>query len=259
MNQLKFYLLLAIAVFVCPPMTLRASEADFTFESANKLYEQGRYADAAAAYDRLLGAGTVSSAVYFNRGNAFFKLGQVGRAIASYRRAEGLSPRDPDVRANLQIARTKARGGAPYQTDRWRNWLGRLTLNEWAVLTALAVWLLFVLLALGQWRAELRRPLRSYTVAAGLAAVVLVTCFAIKLNEDYLTPSAIVISGEADVRNGPLDESPGIYKVRDGAELNVLDQKADWLQVIDSAQRAGWLRKDQVLLLEPAAPAKAKS
>src|SRR6185503_197710 len=167
--------------------------------------------------------------------------------------------RDSDVSANLQIARTRARGGAAYQTERWRGWLGKLTLNEWSLLTAGATWLLFVMLGLGEWRIELRRSLRNFTVFAGLVALLAGSCFVVKLNGDWLTQSAVVIAGEADVRNGPLEESPPLYKVRDGVELTVLDRKAGWLQVTDAAQRIGWLREDQVLLLEPAGRGKTKS
>ena len=74
----------------------------------------------------------------FNWGNALFKSGQLGRAIAVYRRAEALSPRDPDLRANLQFARNSVTGGAGARPDRWRHWLNRWTLNEWTASAAIA-------------------------------------------------------------------------------------------------------------------------
>ena len=134
---------------------LQAGDLAADFEQANKFYEEGKYDAAVQAYDKLLETGNASEALYFNRGNALFKLGQVRRAIASYRLAERISPRDPELRANLQFARTRARGGSPYQAERWRLWLGVLTVNEWTLLTAVAAWALFVFLALGQWRTEL--------------------------------------------------------------------------------------------------------
>ena len=45
-----------------------------------------------------------------NLGNAYFKSGQLGKAIAAYREAEQMSPRDPDVRANLRFARNQVQG-----------------------------------------------------------------------------------------------------------------------------------------------------
>src|SRR5688500_8636546 len=75
------------------------------FESANRLYEKGDYAGAAAGYQSVVQSGKASAEVYFNLGNAHFKNGQIGKAIASYRRAQELTPRDPDIRANLNFAR----------------------------------------------------------------------------------------------------------------------------------------------------------
>ncbi|HZQ46654.1 MAG TPA: SH3 domain-containing protein, partial [Verrucomicrobiae bacterium] len=89
--------------------------------------------------------------------------------------------------------------------------------------------------------------------------VALGVCFGIVLNNNFFTQSAIVVVGEAEVRNGPLDESQTVYKVRDGVELNVIDEKDGWLQVVDSADRAGWLRRDQVLIFEAATHQKLKA
>lgn len=229
------------------------------FEQANKLYEQGKYADAASAYDKILQSSHESEAVYFNRGNAYLKLGELGRAIASYRQAEELSPRDPDLRANLQFARTQARGGTVYRANRWEQWLGWLTLNEWTILTAVAFWIFFSLLILKQWKPQLKTRLRNPTWIAGLAMVFLGIGLIARVNASYYNNSAIVIAGEADVRHGPLDESQTAYKVRDGVELSVLDQKDGWFRVSDSSGRSGWLRQDQLLLLQPTAPQKSKA
>ena len=253
-----FRLLPALMLFF-PLTPLHAADFAGGFESANKLYEQGKYADALAAYDQLLKTGGVSEAVLFNRGNALFKLGQLGRAIESYRLAQQLAPRDPELRANLDFVRTRARGGAPYQTGRWRGWLDSLSLNGWTTLTVAAFWILFLLLALGQWRRDLGPRLRNPILAAGAAFLLFGICLGIELGVNYFTPSAIVVTGETDIRNGPFDEAPSLYKVRDGAELTVIDRKDNWLQVTDSAQRIGWVRQDQVLIFNPAAPSWTKS
>src|SRR5204863_6861501 len=84
---------------------LRAENAPSVFEAANRLYFEGKFSEAATTYGILEQSGEKSPALYFNWGNALFKSGQIGRAIAAYRQAEALAPRDPDIRANLQFAR----------------------------------------------------------------------------------------------------------------------------------------------------------
>ena len=245
-------LLALLLAFVLIAFGSRAVDVTTGFDAANKLYEQGKFAEALAGYDTLLAQGGVSAAVWFNRGNALVKLGRLGQAVASYREAQWLAPRDRDVRANLQLARTRARGGTPYPVERWRDWLGSLSLDAWCLLAAGALWVMFLLLAAVQWRRELAPKLRQYIYGAAAAVAVLGLCLAVELNVNYFARSAIIAVGEAEVRNGPLDESPSLYKVRDGVELNVIGQKDNWLQVIDAAQRVGWVRRDQVLIFDPA-------
>ena len=112
-----------------------AQSVTATFDNANKLYEQGKFAEAAALYEKLLQSGHVADALYFNMGNAFFKGGQIGRAIAAYVQAQRIAPRDPDVRANLQFARNQVQGPT-FLPERFSRWLGKLTLNEWTWLAA---------------------------------------------------------------------------------------------------------------------------
>src|SRR5262245_50565847 len=100
----------ALALLFLSSAHAASESAGPPFDSANLLYEQGKFAEAASAYQSLLKSGRTSAAVYYNLGNAFFKAGQIGRAIAAYARAEQITPRDPDLRANLQFARNQVQG-----------------------------------------------------------------------------------------------------------------------------------------------------
>jgi tetratricopeptide (TPR) repeat protein len=229
------------------PAWARAALADPAFETANKLYEEGKFADAASAYEKLFQSGQTSVALWFNLGNALFKSGQIGRAIAAYRTAEQLAPRDPDIRANLQFARNQTQGPT-LPPSRWQRWLGRLTLNEWTLLAAAAVWFWLLLLALLQYRPRLRPTLRGYVLILTVLAALLCACVAASMRQTRFTRTAIVVAPEAAAHYGPLAESPTAFTVHDGAELLVLDQKDEWLQVTAGPRRIGWLRRDQALV-----------
>ena len=66
---------------------LFAADIASDFSAANELYAKGKFAEAAAAYEHLLQTGGQSSALLFNDGNAEFKAGNLGKAIAAYRQA----------------------------------------------------------------------------------------------------------------------------------------------------------------------------
>src|SRR5262249_54460599 len=144
-----------------------------------------------------------SVAVYFNLGNAWFKSGQLGRAIAAYRQAERLNPRDPDVRANLQFARNQAQGPT-LVPNRWFQWLHKLTLNEWTMLAACALWLSLLLFTAVQWRPAWKSHLRGWLALAALGTAISCSCLGLALHRAYSSPTAI-ITHDAIVQQGPVE------------------------------------------------------
>ncbi|HHY83995.1 MAG TPA: tetratricopeptide repeat protein [Verrucomicrobia bacterium] len=234
----------AAALFICGRAAVAAPATD-RFEAANRLYEQGRFKEAAAAYQELLNSGFTSPAVYFNLGNAFFKSGQLGAAIAAHREAQRLAPRDPDIEANLRFIREQVQG--PRLTPNLiQRWLGRLTLNEWTLLCVAAFWICLLSLAALQLRPARKTLLRGIALAAGAATMVLGACLAGAWSS-VARPVAIANANDIAVRNGPIEESPSTYTVHDGAELRVLDQKDGWL-LVDAGLRPGWLKREDVIL-----------
>ncbi|MFQ5578720.1 MAG: tetratricopeptide repeat protein, partial [Anaerolineae bacterium] len=121
---------------------------------ANRLYEAGQFAEAAQTYRQLIDRGLQNQVVYYNLGNAYFKQGDLGRAILNYRRAGRLVPRAPDIRANLTLARAQTvdaiqvAGKAPLNelATLVQTWL---TLNEMAALS-LGLWLALALLVIAR-------------------------------------------------------------------------------------------------------------
>lgn len=76
------------------------------FNQGCSLYQGGDFDGARRCFEKIVESGIRSPTVYFNLGNAYFKVGEIGKAVACYRRAQMLSPRDKDVKANLEIARS---------------------------------------------------------------------------------------------------------------------------------------------------------
>ena len=245
MRRLAFYFLILLSLAGTP---LGAAVSPAEFDGANRLYEEGKFAEAVAAYEKLTQSGQASAALWFNLGNGYFKSHQIGRAIAAYRKAEELTPRDPDVRANLQFARNQAQGPT-LAPNRWQRWLAKLSLNEWTLLTAGCLWMLLLLLALAQWRPSLKSPLRRLGLALMLGTGVLSSCLGAAWRQNHALRAAVVVVPDAVVRHGPLDESQTAFTAHDGAELLILDQKEDWVQVAAGPRQVGWLRQGQVLEL----------
>jgi tetratricopeptide (TPR) repeat protein len=242
-----FVLLLAV-------LPVRAADLAGAFDAANRLYEQRKFEESATKYEELIRAGAATPIVYFNLGNAWFKAGQLGRAIAAYREAQRLAPRDPNVRFNLQFVRKQVTGSEQLPGPVWKQWVTNLTLNEWTIATVVAFWVLFVLLALGEIRPSLRAALRLWTAAGVVAFLGFAFFLGAAMYDSRNTHAAVVVVPNTVVRYGPLEDSTVYYQLRDGSELQVLDEKKttenqSWLMVQDATRRTGWLKRQEVVVL----------
>jgi len=61
------------------------------------------YQKALLRYERLVEKGVRNGKLYYNIGNVYYRLGDIGRAVLNYRRAERYIPTDPNLRQNLSF------------------------------------------------------------------------------------------------------------------------------------------------------------
>lgn len=241
----RVLVLLAMLVFAG---NLIASGVATDFSAANELYAKGKFADAAGVYEKILQTGAQSPALLFNAGNAEFKSGHLGKAIAAYRLAEQLSPRDTELRANLAFVRNQVQG-ATLRESRWQNWVDTLTLNEGAILTAVLFWLTFALLIARQIRPALVPKLKNATWFFAALTIFSATVLGVQAANHFFKASAIVVADNVTARSGPFDDAQSAFTARDGAELSVLSRRDDWVQVADGSGKIGWLPTKQVEVL----------
>jgi tetratricopeptide (TPR) repeat protein len=239
---------LALSLALLWAGNLFAADAAADFSAANQLYARGKFAEAAAAYEKVLQTGAQSVPLLFNCGSAEFKAGHLGNAIVAFRRAALLAPRDAELRANLAFVRTQV-SGATVRGSRWEDWAGLLTLNEGTLLTMFLFWALFAVLAVRQLRPALIPRLGALTRVVVVLAVFSGMILALQAANHFNSSVAVVTGAEATARSGPFDDAQSVFTVHDGTELRVLDRHDAWVQAADAAGKIGWLSTRQVAVL----------
>jgi tetratricopeptide (TPR) repeat protein len=238
----------ACAMLVLTLLSARAADAPGSFAAGNQAYEQGKFAEATRHYRTVITNGANGSGVWFNLGNAAFKSGELGHAIAAYRRAEQITPRDSDLRANLHFVRKKATGEDNPSVSTMRQVIRLCTFNEWATLASVAVAAAFMFLAWG----ELRKTRNIGPVSSAIVlALLLVSAGAASYRDRFVRPSGVIIAKQAAVHFGPLEDSQTAFQLNDGAEIDVTDSTPDWLQIRDPRGRTGWTKRAGVALVSP--------
>ena len=215
--------------------------------ASNSLYEGGLYEQAALSYQQLADKGYDDPALYYNLGNAYFKQGDLGRAILNYLRAERLAPRDDDVKANLDFAREQTldvleAGEAPFVRF-VTGLLFRFTTGELGA-AALACWLLF---AAGLLLAMIgpRRWLAWARPAAAAAAVLLLLSggsLAGRLYFESASSEAVIVAEEVDVVSGPGSRYTPEFTLHAGAEMGLVERRGAWARIaLPGGSLQGWV------------------
>jgi hypothetical protein len=221
------------------------------FHQANRWYEEGKFLDAIRAYQSLLHDGPSSAPLLFNLGNAFLKSGQIGRARACYLLALELQPRDPAIRGNLRWT-TQAAGKESRAW--WENLIASLrflSLNEWTLLTTLALWSWCGLLTAGILHPRLKPKLARSRSILLIFLTLMIIALTTNLYDRWGITRAIVIQSPAELRRGPIKESQVFASLNDGAIVKTLDRQDPWIEVLCGDQTTGWLPSELVVLLQP--------
>jgi tetratricopeptide (TPR) repeat protein len=218
------------------------------FVRANGAYEEGRYSRAVELYASLLEDGAENGRLHYNLGNAYLRNGQLGPAIASYRRALRLQPRNADAQANLAFARQSARDAiAPPEPGPlvrtfffWHVGLSRSEAFRLGAVANLLFWLV-LLLAMVRPSAELLRGVAVSLLVVTLA--LLGSAVARTLAPDQV---AVVVPQQVDVYSGTDSEAVLRFKLHAGTELRLQEEREGWIRVQLPDGEQGWMEREFV-------------
>jgi len=262
-DALMFSLCAALWIVVaCAPARADTPSAADVFQQANQSFAAAAreavkdprnaaslMASAIAGYSELIEQrGMHSAGLYYNRGNARFLAGDYGRAIADYRRAQRLDPTLADAVRNLAEARARVglkiddKAGAR-ATSALLSWHTLIPpgLRLWTGAGAFAgVWLLLLL----RLRGGGGMPPRW---SAGALAAVAVLCAAslwMQHRAETVAPPGVIVEDRAVGRKGPDERAyePSFTEpLRAGVEVDVLESRANWLNVRLGDGRTTWV------------------
>jgi tetratricopeptide (TPR) repeat protein len=242
---LFFLLLLFFAAGSCHASDTPSAE-EIYFE-ANRAYKEDRYQEAIDDYLDLINNGYVNGHLYYNLANAYFRAGQLGRAILNYKRAQLLIPRDADLNFNLRYALDQSQDAVSADQNFLKQaffWLDEITLRElmWAFVVLNILFWGILLLRL------FRRPEWTYYVFIVLLIFWLVGGLSLGVKWHQLTPDlrAVVLVGEVDVLAGPDSNDTVLFKLHEGTTVHRERIEDGWSLIRLSDDKRGWLKSSAI-------------
>ncbi len=218
----------------------------------NQAYQEGDYQGAIAAYESVQDAGYRSAGLEYNLGNAYFKAGLLGRSILHWERALALSPGDPDVRANLDLARSITVDAVEPLPTFWlfsaASWWARLLPRGLLLVVVALAWMLLTggwivrILSRSDWVADIAR----WATVVGSVGVALFGTNLVALELGIGSPERAVILAEVvPVRSAPaVDDDLTLFEVHEGTRVRIDQRTGLWAEVVLDDGKVGWIPLD---------------
>lgn len=233
-------------------LILGASAFEETFERSVQTYREQDYPASILALEQLVQQGVESPEVFYNLGNAYYRNGSLGRAVANYERALQLDPGMEDARENLSlsIGQTQGRMLSKPPPPEWERaflfWHEPLRPRASFTLAALSWTLLWMLLCI---REVKRLPfLRRSAAVATFLAIAFTASWWVKTHPDAL---AVAVNDSIPVRYGT-DESEKVrFELFEGDRVRVDEISEDWIQISTWDGERGWARAEDFVYVNP--------
>jgi tetratricopeptide (TPR) repeat protein len=229
-----------------------AGEEERLFHEANSFFQNGHYADALRDYQAILDMGYPNGTIYYNIGNCYYKLQDIGRAILNYERALKWMPGDEDLKANLALANLSVMDKI---TPRPEFILFRIlkgfvhffpmTVHVVLVIGLYAAGMAFLILYI----TARKRIFRLIGYRSAIVFGVLFFIFGVslfnRLQETKKQAEAVILAERVDVVSSPSqEEGLEVFSLHEGTKVRIEQQTGEWLEIILADGKVGWVKKD---------------
>ncbi|MBN1479749.1 tetratricopeptide repeat protein [candidate division KSB1 bacterium] len=228
-----------------------ADQADYLFQQGVDAYQESDYQAALTHFEAALQHGKESDALYYNLGNAYYKLGEIGLAILYYERAKKLNPTDDDINFNLQIAQLRVVDKIPSpETDfffkAWNSIKNILSLEHLAILTIVLYVLLIALIVLKLLLNSMRLvAFVRYSWLPLLVLLILVgSLFIIRIRQDIQIKHGILLVDKVSVVSSPAIDSTEMFALHEGVKIEVIAESGEFVRIRLTDGKDGWVPRE---------------
>jgi len=236
----RWWVSAAVIALACATAGPARADQNPVFAKANQDYSAGHFQEAVDGYQGLVTAGQRNANLFYNLGNAWFRLGNFGDAILNSERALALDPHHAEAAANLSLVRDEARALElkPTGLDRY---IEAGTSSQYSIAASIAFWVV----VFGATRLFFLRR-RSAALVSLIVLSIIVFAGAAFALYSLETGSrgralAIVTGKNIEARLATADNANSVLALPPGSEIKVLRQRGDWLYAALPNDLRGWI------------------
>lgn len=252
-------ILYTLVVIVAATLSASAQNRvqDSLWQAGNDSYAMGNFTSAIESYNKILDGGYESAKLYYNLGNSYYRVKNMGKAVVYYKKALKLDPSNADAKANLAMAKArcvdKIEQVPEFMVVTWiKNVRDLLSSDSWAGIGIAAMVVLCIISLF--FRYAIKRS-RGKTVAfilwvVAFAVVVISFAFSVSAyNKAKGGEEAVVVSAVGSIKSSPSQDGNPIFILHEGTEVKLLETVEDWCKIEIADGRQGWVKSSDLEMI----------
>ena len=234
-------------------------EAEQLFSSGNEAQKHDDalelWRKSAARYELAIREGGLANGpIFYNLGNVYFRLGDKGRAILNYRRAQRFIPNDKNLLTNLSFARKSRKDVIEEQEARkvlktllfWHYGFSLATRETIFIVCFCAIWLFALVRKFSRGGFPKVAQLCAFFVAVVMAGSMVTTEI-----YEHKYKEGVIVAEETFGRKGNSRSYEPSFKepLHAGTEFVVIEQRENWLEISLQNGLTTWIPESDAELL----------
>lgn len=244
-------------IWIVSPSILSAQiNVENIFSQANELYNKGSYIEAINNYKEIIKNDFHSAELYYNLGNAYYRLDSIASSVYYYEKALQLNPNDREIIDNLElINKTLVDEIDPITIPLIESILNRVSnifyFETWGYISIFFSFLI-VALFLSYYFANSSRVKRLTFVLLCISSIFMLVSL-INGNKGYNNyinnEYAVIYSYETDLKTEPNYRSETLFMLHEGTKIQVLENYNNWIKIRLVNGQVGYIQLIDVKIL----------
>jgi len=256
MRSRRRYILISLVLVFTASLVFAQEERSVKFNKGVEYYTASNYQGALDEWLDIYNTGYRSAELYYNIGNAYFKLNNVPGAILFFERARLLKPGNSNINYNLQIARTlvvdKFEEIPELFFVKWYDFLAlMLQTNTWAVISIVTFMLFLILLSVYIYSPGYRTKVLGFWTAM-LFLLISVSSLAFTVrnrNLVYNSNEAVIFSPSINGKSSPDNSGTDLFVLHEGSKVTIEDNVGEWYEIMLSDGNRGWVPSNSLTII----------
>jgi len=238
-------------------VNLSFSQQNDIFVVANEKYNSLDFVGAIEKYNELLKGGFHSSELYFNLGNAYYKLDSLAQSIYYYEKGLKYFPNDSSLTQNLEYLNNLTIDDIESLPEdiismQFNYLLNYFSFNNWSIITIITAILscfIFLLYFLSKSSKYKRTYFTIFILSFMLTSSLLFVNFKI-YNVQTTIEFGIVYNDVIEINFEPNEKSEVLFEIHEGTKVEIIENfDTDWLKIKLLNGQTGWVIKNQIKII----------